>query len=308
MSKLTVPIMVLEGSDQAKDIKNSKGPNDIWQECYRVKQYVKDDELGLTTHPNTLEFPQPYQAAHAKTRCGWNAGNRVFLGQMAGCNINCPYCFVGDNDSTRLVTTEDYASAYWEYNAQYPERMAGVMRISGGEPLMTDERQNWISELLWDETEAYIWLDTNLTTKPNKKLKDTLDEIGKDGNVGVCSCFKPGVDGVDIYEQLEVAKELAEVADIYFYWPSWGGSLQQFKEFLHVLENAIPHAPLRLTVIRIKFHYAAVKAEAMGYNVGMEDTHSAENFRDFREAWKNFCEYTYPKDMLWLPSNEIELG
>lgn len=311
MSELTVDMMVLEGSDQETDIRNSKGPSGIWQEVFRVKQYIKRNDMLAGGYPKYLPFPQPYQVASEKTGCTWNEGNRVFLGQVAGCNLACPYCFVGEHPETKPVTPTEFVQAWTDYNAAYPEEKAAVLRVSGGEPLETEAKQQWMAQLLsynddYDpfSTQPYVWIDTNLTHHLTPELKQAL--AAPWFAVGVCGCFKPAEHGVNIREQLEIAKEIAAYADLYLYWPTYGWDGVGFRDFLPELEEAIPNAPLRLTVIEIKWEYAAIK-ETPDHE-RLLDTHSNLNFFGMRDEWVKFCGKTYPAELLWLPSHQVQIG
>lgn len=299
---ISAPLDKLTGSTQAQDVAASRGPSDVFQDCYRVKQYVKWGDAPLHTHPATWEFPQPFQVAAARTGLSWDVCNRVFLGQLAACNIDCDFCFRGATNDTVNVTPEEYVAAFAAYNAAFPDHQAGVMRISGGEPFLYQE---WVAGVVsYAADDTYLWLDTNLTIAPTRAL--TADVLDEDPLLGVCGCFKPGL--WDLDEQLANAKAIVEAgADCYFYWPSSDDlSVWQFEEFLGALEDAIPFAPLRLTVLNIKYNYSAVKEK----NPDWEAKHTAAqaNFSNRRSEWADFCAGRYPSWMCNAPSHEVHIG
>jgi len=103
---ITAPMMLLEDSAQAADIKASKAPSDIINGYARVKTYVKPDDframeagrdMGMRA---ALPFDQPFQVASEVSGLDWNITNRAFLGQVADCNLRCPYCYVGESIRT----------------------------------------------------------------------------------------------------------------------------------------------------------------------------------------------------------------
>ena len=175
---------------------------------------------------------------------------------------------------------------------------------------MINQTQDWVSTLIYEEIDQheFAWIDTNLTRFPNQNLQHVLENLKYDQsqNIGFCGCFKPGVDGVNIYLQLEVAHAFAEITEIFFYWPSWGSNNVEFIDFLHALEKAIPFAPLRLTVIHIKYHYAAITQDKQ--TTRQEGETSDNNFHNMRLIWKQFCKDTYPPELLWLPSHQVKIG
>jgi hypothetical protein len=302
---LTAPLDKLTDSTQAQDIATSRGPNDVWRDCYRVKAYVKWEDVALFTHPSQWAFPQPFQVAAARTGQPWDVCNRVFLGQLAGCNLNCDFCYRGQVKATVEVTPEEYVEAFFDYNDAFPEQKSGVLRISGGEPMLYQE---WALGVLryWGDThdgDTAMWLDTNLTVAPMAGLRRAIAWV----NCGVCGCFKPGL--WDLGDQLEIAKHIADAGcDLYLYWPcSDTLSDAEFVSFLDRLDAAIPRAPLRLTVLNIKYNYAAVQEKNPD---DWQEKHgrAQANFGVRRAQWAEWCANHYPVWMCNTPSHEVEIG
>ena len=312
---ITAPIDVITET-QAKDIAASKGPTDIWRRCFRVKQYVKDDQRGFGVNPRELAFDQPWQMAAERTGLSWADADRVFLGQLHGCNLKCPYCFVGDDAETVAMTPYEYVDGFSSYNVRFPKHRAGVLRISGGEPML---HQEWVTEILRvvrrGQCNSYprppfVWLDTNGTLTPEDHLIDELRRHGR--RAGVCICFKPHKwdDGVTLASrgrQYRIARHWVDSnIPIFFYWPSWDGQVWNdgtlLEECLDELSHISPFAPLRLTVIEIKNYKTT---DARGWNPDPQELRS--QFLSRRNAHKRWCGERYSPDMLWLPSHRVPL-
>lgn len=305
---------------QIADIQASEGPHTIFKDCYRIKQYVKPgamlDDDGHLVPPAHLPFPQPYQVASAWTGSDWNVCNRTFLGQLQGCNLACPYCYVADGASTVQVAADEYVLDFDEYNKLNPGARAGVLRISGGEPMLFQE---WVEAVIrcsrpeiepfsvepnpnWCGVVApYIWVDTNGTLEIADSLLDVLSWPG----VGVNLCFKYQAD-LDV--QLRIAESLIYAGvDTYFYLAAWADDEDHIKN----LENWTEHvwhglfqistgAPLRSTVVQIKEYEAA---QARGYSYPRAEA----MYRDVLEDWSFLMALEYKPEELWLPSNQVVL-
>jgi hypothetical protein len=260
-----------------------------------VKTYNKPDTFGMRTHPRDLMFDQPYQVASDWTKRSWTETNRVYLGQLAGCNLECPYCYAGSGE-TMQVSAEQYVRDYWDYNRTFVGTPAGVLRISGGEPML---HQEWVAEVAEQISAGdYLWVDTNLTIVPDADLARKLYPL----NTGVCGCFKPGVEGVNIEDQLGVVREwVAGGCDLYLYWPAWGGTDDEFIDILGAIQGIGDGLPLRLAVIHINGQYKATGDFAQQWS--FDRAQEATDRR--RDLWRTWCGFHYPPEMLWLPSNQV---
>jgi hypothetical protein len=290
-------MVMLATTAQAADIAASKAPSDIWRGYARVKTYNKPDTFGMRVHPRDLMFDQPYQVASDWTNRSWTDTNRVYLGQLAGCNLECPYCYAGSGE-TMQVSALQYVHDYREYNRTFSGTPAGVLRISGGEPML---HQEWVAQVA-EEISAgdYLWVDTNLTIPPSADLARILYPL----NIGVCGCFKPGVEGVSIEDQLStVWAWVTGGCDLYIYWPAWGGTDAQFVDALDTLQGIGDGLPLRLTVIHINGQYKATG----DFSEQWSAEQAAEATSRRRDLWRKWCEANYPPEMLWLPSNQVQI-
>ena len=301
MSRITAPIDVLADSTQAADVAASKGPTDTYHDLFRAKQYNKWWDVPPFSHPSDWEFPQPVQVVAERMGLPYDVADRTFLGQLSGCNLDCRYCYRGAAGS-RSVTPAQYVNEFLCYNIEHRDAPAGVLRISGGEPMLY---QGWVGQVVrLVGGEHYVWVDTNLTTSPSLGL--TRELVGP--NVSVNGCFKPGVVD-DPWAQIELAKAMVGAGvDMYFYWPSDDGQddYSLFADFLECLEESIPSAPLRLTVIHIKYSYDAVKEKNDDWEAS--DATSLEALHWRRDYWREFCAEQYPPWLCNTPSHRVKIG
>ena len=294
---LTAPMVLLETTQQAQDIAASAGPSSIWRGYARVKQYVKDADMHFLGDIR-MPFKQPFQVASEKTGLPWTVTNRVYLGQLAGCNLLCPYCYAGHRDAdfkpqTVEVTPQRYVTDFWDYNDAYPGAAAGVLRFSGGEPMLYQE---WVCEAVERgvHSGAYCWVDTNLTVPIAEEVVD--DCLGAFDCIGVCGCFKPGVEGVDLGEQLKIAEFLVDYdVDLYLYYPNWGGGKNELELVFDGLRAIHPNLPLRVEIIGIQ-----------GYST-MTDWKPELVDPNRRATWAAMLQKEYPPSMLRLPSNQVAI-
>lgn len=313
-------LVVLE--KQKNDIAASKGPTGIMDGVYRAKQYVKDDEKSGLCHARNMSFPQPWQWAAQK----WSefggvqdpAGiDRVFLGQLAGCNLMCDECYVGecDPDNTVEVTATRYVDAYYRYCDEYG--YCATLRISGGEPFL---QQEWVCAVLEDDmllnngTEYHakedpliLWVDTNLTIEPDDYLMSAVR--GGANHTGICGCFKPNRiyhsgETVSIGWQLTVVRHLIDAkVPLFLYWPSWDQEPNNalFLDTLNKLYRIDPMLPLRLNVIRTNKYEASPRME----NVSAVELSLL--FTDRVNTLNKFLLERYPLDLIHMPSH-LTLG
>lgn len=304
----TAPMVRIEDTGQAKDVAASKAPSSIWRGYARVKTYVKDDEWGPTKSPREVAFEQPYQIASRYTGRPWSETNPVYLGELHGCNIRCPFCYLDWDGETPTVEigSQQYVDDFMEFNRhEAAEGRSGsaVLRWSGGEPLLF---QDWLAESIsYFGEESWLdfgWLDTNLTVEPSLSLMSAMDEVP----MGVCGCFKPGVEGVDLDDQLQVAARWLTACpndNIFFYYPSWGGSDDEFEYVLDGLREIRRNAPLRLTVIEIKWSYAAM-SDRQGQIMPVE---ARAQFTSRREQHHRYLSNHYSGSLLAMPSDLVPL-
>jgi hypothetical protein len=301
---LTVPITRLSDTTQATDIAASKGPRDIYFGRARIKEYVKLADLrDPMQNPRLLEFDQPYQVAAHYSGCSWEEGNLVFLEQIADCNLQCPECYAyNPNACIDYIDPEQYVADFVhcrllrEQDCLTPP---GVMRISGGEPVL---HQEWVAATLRVAAEyvrGLVLLDTNLTIKPEPDLVEEIQRGSLRRGVCVCGCLKPGLWDVD--DQIETIRVLLDNdAQLFIYWRCdslRGPALVDAMEKLEALRHGLP---LRLTPIHIKWDYANV---ARGDAPRTTREQSQAVCDEMRRVWWNWCCAHYTVGELWAPSH-----
>lgn len=256
------PLMKI-GHEQKLDIGSSKGPTDVLDGIYRAKQYVKDDDKEFYRSPRAMPFDQPWQWASSKGFKNEEI-DKVFLGQLAGCNLDCDECYAACDAGTVDVTPEEYVDAFNRYCKEFGT--CSVLRVSGGEPMLFQE---WV----WGIAEEYqrrvqdepiLWIDTNLTVEPRSYL---LRKLTYHRHSAICGCFKPNRqyhDGsvVSIWDQVSVVRDIMESGtNLFLYWPSWDKEALDDNTLLNSVLNELhridEYLPLRLTVIRTNKYEAS---------------------------------------------------
>lgn len=230
-----------------------------------------------------LEFQNPPYSAAFKVsgRTGDpRKYTKVFTLQIAGCNLDCNYCYVptqlksGDPRFGKYFSAKEIVDQFFKIKETRENEEWNVLRISGGEPLTI------VPEIVLDvqkeiekrSPQTYIWVETNLSCLPHiKKFGEELKEIFQTKNIGVEACFK-GVDKNDFslftgaekdsYNiQFETARTLINLgADIYFYLPALvyeGNIKEKTEKFVRRLLEIHKNLPLRLEVISIIEDYPA---------------------------------------------------
>lgn len=301
-NEITAPLVLLGETEQARDIEVSKGPTDIdaWGRC---KEYVKLDNIKhrLMMNPREWEFDQPFQVASHYTGERWDITNRAFLGQVADCNLNCPWCFAnnGDDVPTIDVTPSEYVDGYIRWSLDRKE--AGVCRISGGEPLLYQE---WVCEVLSQECGGYYWVDTNLT-----KCADfggfgygQKSLFAEHDRVSVCGCLKPGTAGLDV--QLEVVDDWVNghCASLFLYWPTDTDNREEMVEAMDALRDIHPKLPLRMIPIWIKQHYEVIPNELKA-----SKERTRKRWQLVKSRWWEYLLDTYTTAELMTPSHLISI-
>jgi len=312
---ITAPFSKIAGTIQQNDIAASKGPTDVYNGWGRIKQYVKPDEMHYAAHPRLCEFDQPYQVAAHYGYGTWEECNLAFVAQFAECNLNCPYCFVSD-DNTDVVklAPSDVINGFGK--VQQERRKAGVavpkvLRLSGGEPMLY---QNWIVQFLreWpqprlaqiggalEQWPGYLWIDTNLTIEPERRLLLWLGIRGRQ-TVSICGCFKPKA---HIPQELYVIKKYVEAdISIFLYWPCDRYLPDHFEQTLDFLYEISPGLPLRLQPIKIKWHYEAVKARGVEPPKECAEVIWSRTCND----WARWCNRHYAPAEIWQPSHLVKI-
>ena len=311
MSEPTAPLVII-GDAQKQDVAASKGPTDIMDGIYRAKQYVKDEEKDALIHPRHMAFDQPWQWAadqwrKARGHRDPESLDRVFLGTLAGCNLMCDECYVGDCNGveTKQVTPSEYVEAYLRYRGAYGQ--CSTLRVSGGEPFL---HQRWVENVVnctppWFRhlQKVVIWVDTNLTIYPTENLRDTLVNFRE--NAAICGCLKPNrqyVTGetVSLDTQLDIVRTIIDAGiNLFLYWPAWdkepNGNL--FWDTLLELKTIDEYLPLRLTVTETKKYEASPRMEHIPYG----DLNVF--FKTRRNVHHDFLLDNYHPDLIHMPSH-----
>lgn len=308
MPEVTAPFVLLNDTPQASDVALSEGPHQVFQRYARVKQYVKYSSLDINASPRQWDFDQPFQWVTDKVGGTWKENNNVYVVQMAGCNLACPYCFALKEGRTAQLTPREVLDDYLA-NRKEQSSIGRCLRISGGEPFL---HQNWLAEFVADNCrvvypEHCLWIDTNLTIPPGEKLLGMFSAY-MNISAAVCGCFKPGQAPLD--EQLSVVRKLlgGAVRDLFLYFPAdlsqSGNGKRALLDTLEGLYSIHYHLPLRLTVIRLKWEYQQTQANGgMCLDQGLSDAY----FQSLRRVYFTWLEKHYPKERLWLPSHQAKL-
>ena len=275
-----VLLATLSGTAQEQDL----DPRRFWNSIFRAKLYTKPGE-------DNYFRGEPAGVAAAKLTNKkddvWVSPrecNRVFLGQINGCNLKCWYCYVDDVAKSGNPAYGKYVSAY-KYLIQFliesrksqnciqPDSKLNILRISGGEVFIVPEIIFWMIETLEKfelQDYIYIWVDCNLCTG-NFYWKYLTEEqrikIRQYKNIGFCGCYK-GIDPENFFEntgahpdffykQFEMHKALInEGLDVYSYlYPVT--SLERALDirimgFMDLLQHVDHFAPLRMATPIIK--------------------------------------------------------
>jgi len=215
-------------SEQMLDLEKTKGNvQGAVEDFYRVKTNIKADPWNTymqsgdsfeTRDGKLLMFdfdwwPVPDMGGQPEN---WN---EVFIYQLKGCNIACPFCFVDKfnnngkvDHGAKYFTSEEIVDAFLKVRAEKKAQGVdiNVFRASGGEPSLVPEQ--WLNGLkIFKErgldSEVYFQSDTNLLTgtaleswmKDGNMDADVFKQIAEYKNFGLLSCFK-GTDPVNFSE------------------------------------------------------------------------------------------------------------
>ncbi|MCL5018758.1 MAG: radical SAM protein [Candidatus Pacearchaeota archaeon] len=163
----------------------------------------KDNEKVFGALRN--EFDMSYWAFHALHNAKLQDYNRVFISQIKGCNIFCPWCYVDDANKNCL---ENNGAAYFSmkeilnaFREERKKQTLNCIRTSGGEPTLAPFQ--WMDMLtLLDikglSKEVFFQGETNLTTghfldfleENNDVSEYFFEKIGNYRNFGVLCSFK----------------------------------------------------------------------------------------------------------------------
>lgn len=314
---LMAPVMLLEHSAQAIDVRNSKAPSDIWKGYGRVKTYNKAVEWGTRVSLRDLRFDQPFGVVSQRSGLNWKLSNRAYLLQLAKCNLKCKYCYVDRSGflKNERFAEEDEPNVLWidakkavfdfiDFNEAYAGNdpvYAGVFRISGGEPLLP-EFQPWVHEVISLSVESsmvpYVWVDTNLTNEPSGDLLDVFSGP----KISICGCFKPNV--CDISNQLSIVSTMVNAGvDLYLYYPADGDYEDEFKGIFGALREIDENLPLRLNAIKIQWDYSTMKDRS---DMKSPEQSSAD-WQSFRNYWHKYVEDNYDEELLLIPSHQVPI-
>jgi len=150
------------------------------------------------------EFDMPQWAHLALMNRPLKDFQNIFIYQLKGCNIHCPWCYVDDINKNNQKGNGEFFSVSEIVDLFEQERKKQqlyMIRPSGGEPTLAIEQ--W-GEMLSEikkrglEKEVYVQGDTNLTTghfiesleSKNKIAENLLEKISKFDNFGVLCSFK----------------------------------------------------------------------------------------------------------------------
>ncbi len=205
--------------EQVKDIQETKGNvKGAIEDFFRVKTNVKTEAWSAylrtgdsqeTRDPRLLMFdfdwwPIPKMGGKPED---WN---EVYIYQLKGCNVACPFCFVDrcnndgkDRDGAKYFTTKGIVDAFTHTREDKLRQgvSINVLRASGGEPSLVPEQWLWTLQELKSRglsDKVYFQSDTNLTTgtalrqwmDQGKLSRNILDDVAEYGNFGLLSCFK----------------------------------------------------------------------------------------------------------------------
>ena len=167
------------------------------------------------------EFDMSYWAFHSLHNAKLQDYNRVFISQIKGCNIFCPWCYVDDINKN---SKEDNGSAFFSmreildaFENERKTQTLNCVRTSGGEPTLAVQQWKDMLEGLRKrglEEEVYFQGETNLTTGhfldylegKNSIEEYFFEKIGNYKNFGVLSSFK-GTDTESFLRAAGLSKE-----------------------------------------------------------------------------------------------------
>ena len=285
----------IEGSGQ--ELKNRK----VFDAYFRHKDYMDNKEwfstslkevwsakfLGLARDMwsvpveqiKKLEFQNPSYSAAYRLNSDPRKYSKVFTVQLAGCDLDCNYCYVPKETNTadpklgRYFSAKEIISSFLSAK-QGSEAPMNVIRISGGNPTIVPEIIIDIyNEIKNQDLNVYLWIDSNLSTpKYLEKVGDRLKNILDQKNIGVVGCFKgtckedfsmiTGAEPEYYKKQFETAKWfLEQKTDFYVYLPAlvYGNNIEEkLSMFIEKLKKLNKNLPLRTEVLGI-IDYPAAK-------------------------------------------------
>ncbi|MEM5879619.1 MAG: radical SAM protein [Candidatus Aenigmatarchaeota archaeon] len=230
---LKILLSNFEGTVQQKDIEKRTS---LIEQFFRTKVDVpawEDPNFDWSNEERIMQsmverFDMPSWALYRlKSKAGLSKElkkyNRVFIYQIKGCNLHCPYCYVDDvnkngieDSNSRFFSIEEILQAFLRNRTDMNNRI----RPSGGEPTLVPEQWLNLLEKLEDyglSKEVHIQSDTNLTTghfidelaKNGEIEENLLEEIAGYGNFSLLASFK-GTDPRNFVENTRAPEELFE--------------------------------------------------------------------------------------------------
>lgn len=323
----------IEGSGQEKD------PNKILDAYFRYKKYMKNEEwflasleevwsakfLGLTNNFESksirevkkLEFQNPAYSAAFRLGGDPRDYSKVFTIQVAGCDLDCNYCYVpkpinvANQNLGIFFSAKEIIDHFLSARERSKEPMK-VVRISGGNPTIVPEIIiDVYQEIENRDLNAYLWVDSNLST-PKYMTESELENIINRRNVGVVGCFKgfckedferlTGARQEFYARQFETAKWfLDKKTDLYIYVPALvyeeNKAEEKLRGFIEMQKSLNKNLPLRTEVLEIIDYPGAVlnykRAEKLGRSIPKIDQ------RIVFDLWYNkLLPKYYSKEML----------
>lgn len=302
---MTAQFTKFEDTAQAADIKASRGPNDVFRGYMRRKEYAKADDIAeayLSGHGlRSLEFDQPFQWAQSVAGGTWNDHRAPLMVQFAKCNLACAYCFADTSaENTAKKSFRELLADADEFYGDAP----GILRISGGEPWL---ERDFLRDIMESEYRTRpLWVDTNLTVKPDFSEPNEREGYPAAPPVAICGCFKPGMvpfeDSIDVLDEFIVWG----FRQLFLYYPA---DLQlttedDFAGLLKDLHDFSPGLVLRLTVLLLNWDYAQTGRNS-GAKVGWQK--SLAFYQRLRRVRDEFLREHYSPEELWLPSHQVSV-
>lgn len=318
-SNRTVFLSRFADSSMGKHTDKYTESHDFW----RMKTYTK--EKDMLVHPRMREFEEPYQVAQKYCGGTWNDYNKPFTIQVGACNLDCYFCFVGDDlkncKNGTYFTAEDIVKIFHDINS------SGVLRISGGEPFLVPEFLKdvawWMSKMQAGK-KKFLWIDTNLLGDEYHDVSIYLTYLVPFVPYGICGCFKgfdesdfifnTGARGTLFDKQFINARACIDTTryeghhegegEIFFYIPEITENMpvddarSKISSFIDRLRREVHvNAPLRTTVLKIKTY----PTNEHRMKEGRFETGKT------RELWLERLVDLYGIESVWLPQHQSSL-
>jgi uncharacterized Fe-S cluster-containing radical SAM superfamily protein len=234
--------------------------------------------------------------------------NHVFIYQLKGCNLHCPYCYVDDankdgkeTNGSRFFSIDEIVNAFIENRNEKVNRI----RPSGGEPTLVIEQWYELLKKLEEvglNKEVYVQSDTNLTTghfidnliERGELEKDILEDIGSYKNFGLLSSFK-GTDPENFARNTRSDPKLFEEqfysfskyleAGIDAYPFLYNPNPQSLESFMDRLEREFgKEVCKRVWIFQIKMY--DVPRDRLSKEAKEKSMETSEYIREYEKEWK----------------------